>query len=179
MVDGSQIKIMKRDRKVVLRLSGLPSGAAEGVSMSSEEAQCAANAIMRLPKENREARLSFGPLQIVHFPGHHQPVELRFSDADWSVIVDLSRIESYTVGDMLRGAGVSDRPFDGETDLQYVPRVQDLRRIPLPDSLTSLLAAGPARLSDRLGDDPEDPAASGPRLPAPPSASERHDRPKA
>lgn len=178
-MDQPQIKIMKRDRKVMLRLSGIPSGATEGVSMTSEEAQCAANAITRLPKENRQVRMRFGPLQVLHFPGHHQPVELRFSDADWSVVVDLTRIESYTVGDMLRGAGVSDRPFDGETDLQYAPRVQDLRRVPLPAILTALLEAGSVRLSDQSDDDQEDPAASGRRLPSPRSASARHDRPKA
>lgn len=178
-MDQVRIKIMKRDRKVILRLSGIPSGVTEGVSMTSEEAQCAANAITRLPKENREVKMRFGPLQIVHFPGHHQPVELRYSDADWSVVIDLSRIESYTVGDMLRGAGVSDRPFDGETELQFAPRVQDLRRTPLPSSLTSLLEAGSSRLSDHLDDDQEDPAASGRRLPSPRNASERHDRPNA
>lgn len=178
-VDQALIKIMKRDRKVMLRLDGLPQGATEGVTITSEEAQCAANAITRLAKENREVRLRFGPLQIVHFPKHHQPVELRFSDADWSVIVDLTRFESYTVGDMLRGAGVSDRPFDGETELQYVPRVQDLRRVPLPASLMSLLDGGPARLSDPQPEDPEDPASPDRRLPSPRNASERHDRPKA
>lgn len=178
-MDQARIKIMKRDRKVILELSGLPCEDMQSVCLTSEEAQCAANVITRLPKENREVRMRFGVLQILHFPGHHQPVELRFSSADWSVIVDLTRIESYTVGDMLRGAGVSDRPFDGETGLQYVPRIRDLRRVPLPVSLTSLLEAGSARLSDHEDDDREDPAASGRRLPSPRSPSERHDRPKA
>jgi len=178
-VDQARIKIMKRDRKVVLEVSGLPSGDVQSVSMTSEEAQCAANVITRLPKENREVRMRFGVVQILHFPGHHQPVEIRFSTPGWNITVDLTRIESYTVGDMLRGAGVSDRPFDGETGLQYVPRVHDMRRIPLPASLTSLLEAGSVRLSDREDDDREDPAASGHRLPSPRNASERHDRPKA
>ncbi|MFZ3481867.1 hypothetical protein [Sphingomonas sp. 3-13AW] len=178
-MEQAQIKIMKRDRKVMLRLAGLPGGTSESLCMTSEEAQCAANAITRLPKENREGRVRYGALEIVHFPHHHQPVELRFSGQDLSVIVDLSRIESYTIGDMLRGAGVSDRPFDAEADLQYVPRVQNIHKDPLPDSLTSLLNLGSARLSDFVDDEAEEPAASSRRLPSPKDASERHNRPSA
>jgi hypothetical protein len=178
-VDATRITVTKRDRKVSLRLSGMPSAAAEGVCVTSEEAQCAANAITRLPKENRRVSLRFGALAIVHFPGHHQPVELRFSDPDWSVVVDLSRNESYTVSDMLRGAGISDRPFDGEMTLQYVPRVTDHRRVALPDAITSLLAGGTSLLGD---DDSADPTAPRPRLPAPREPgrmSTRQDRPPA
>ena len=158
-VDATRITVTRRDRKVSVRLSGMPTASTEGVCITAEEAQCAANAIIRLPKDNRKCTLRFGALRIHHFPDHHQPVEIRFADADWSVIVDLTRIESYTVADMLRGAGVSDRPFDGETDLQFVPRIQDHRRIvlpPLPASITSLLDSGPGRLNAMESDDPAD-----------------------
>ena len=176
MTDATRVTVIKRDRKVSLRLSGMPDAAPEGVNVTSEEAQCAANAIIRLPKDNRHGTFRFGEMTIAHFPGHHQPVELRFGDADWSVVVDLSRQESFGVADMLRGAGMSDRPFDGEMGLQYPPRVADQRRTPLPTSLTSLLDAAPTRFMTTTEDQPTDidhaPRATPRRSKTPKGASE-------
>lgn len=149
----------------------MPSASTEGVCVTAEEAQCAANAIIRLPKDNRKCTLRFGSMSIHHFPNHHQPVEIRFGDTEWSVIVDLTRIESYTVADMLRGAGVSDRPFDGETDLQFVPRLHGPRRIALPASITSLLEGGPGRLDTTGADDPVEVRPTGPATRAKRSAA--------